>query len=70
MLVRALTKRERFGTLVVDAWTRWTHKLMSRYQGGLVGRPPCFRDLEYSSYGLVTISKLLFYLHTFTLMIF
>ena len=38
---------------------------MHRYQGGLVGQPPCFGDLEYSSYDLVTISKLLFYLHAF-----
>ena len=44
-----------------------TH-LMHRYQGGLVGQPPCFGDLEYSSYVLVTISKLPFHLHAFTLM--
>ena len=39
--------------------------LMHHYQGGLVGRSPRFGDLEYSSYGLVTISKLLVYLHAF-----
>ena len=36
-------------------------RLMHRYQGGLVGQPPCFGDLEYSSYVLVTISKLLLF---------
>ena len=45
-------------------------QLMHRYQGSLVGRPPCFGDLENSSYGLVTISKLPFSLHAFTSIIF
>jgi len=36
---------------------------MHRYQESLVGGAPWFGDLEYSSYGLVTISKLLFGLH-------
>ena len=55
MQVRVPTKRERIGALVVVAWTRRTHILMQRYQGILVGLPPCFGGLE-----LVTISKLLF----------
>ena len=43
----------------------WMHELdghtqlMHRDQGCLVGGPPCFGDLENSSYSLVTISKLL-----------
>ena len=45
-------------------------KLMHRYQGCLGGGPPWFGDLENSAFSLVTISKLLFYLHAFTLMIF
>ena len=50
----------------------WMHvldgntKLMHRYQGSLVGGPPWFGDLENSSYGLVTISKLPFSLQAFT----
>ena len=56
-------------------WESWCHSggcmdlmdihLIHRYQGGLVGRPPCFGDLEYNSYGLVTISKLLFWFTCF-----
>ena len=44
--------------------------LMHRYQGGLVGLPPYFGELEDSPYGLVTISKLLIYLHAYSYMIF
>ena len=48
--------------------------LMHRYQGGLVGRPPCFGDLEYGSNVLVTISKLLlftcFHLTIFSMFVF
>ena len=44
-------------------------KLMHHYQGSLVGGPSCFGDLENSSYGLVTISKLPFSLHALVLII-
>ena len=47
--MRALTKRERDGALIVDAHGLMDTHLMHRYQGGLVGLPPCFGDLEYSS---------------------
>ena len=50
--------------------------LMHRYQGGLVGQPPCFGDLECGSYVLVTISKLLLftcfniYIYDFSMFLF
>ena len=47
--MRALTKRERNGALMVDAHDMMDILLMHRYQEGLVGQPPCFGDLEYSS---------------------
>ena len=37
-------------------------------QGCLVGGPPYFRDLEISSYGLITISISYFTLHALLLM--
>ena len=46
-----------------DELDRYT-KLMHHYQGSLVGGPPCFGDLENSSYSLLTISKLPFSLHS------
>ena len=47
--MRALTKRERDGALMVDALDIMDTHLMHRYQGSLVGQPPCFGELEHSS---------------------
>ena len=50
----------------LDGHTQFMHC----YQESLIEGPPWFGDLENSLYDLVTISKLQFSLHAFTLMIF
>ena len=55
--MRALTKRERFGALMVGALELKEHILEHRYQGVFGGTTTMIGALE-----LVTISKLLFYL--------
>ena len=54
--MRALTKRERDGALMVDAHGHDGHILMHRYHEGLVGQPPCFGDLEYKFTRLLLVS--------------
>ena len=51
---------------MVDAYgARWTYPIDAPLSRKFGGRPPCFKDLENSAYGLVTISKLLFYFTCF-----
>ena len=65
--MRALTKRERIGALVVDALEleEYTH-LMHHYQEKVLVRgPPWFGDVETSSIDFGNYLNSLFILHAF-----